>query len=164
MATGGKMERARETIRAGLDRVARGAAFDVVFFRDAPRPLWPELREIEPGAASQALAAIDAQKALTYSRTDLLRAVRSALALPGADTVIVVTDGVPTLGVTDEDEFLGAVARANRGVRARIHSVLLAPGGGALAEPAAAPGPDERPEERLMRRLALDNGGVFIKN
>jgi HEAT repeat protein len=138
--------------------------FDVVCFADAPVTFFPRLLEPVPENVDAARAGLERQRAW-WARADLLRALRAALSIEGVDSIVLLTDGVTTLGVQDPEQLLLEVSRANAGIGARIHVVALEDGASPLqldwseARPAA-----ESPELGFLRRLALDNRGTFVKN
>lgn len=64
------------------------------------------------------------------------------------DELFVLSDGEPTAGVVRQpDEILQMVHEANKYAKVRIHSVFTGTGGGA----------------DLLKRLADENGGVFVQ-
>jgi HEAT repeat protein len=170
MADWNKMVLARKTCMSVLeslpetaqDRGPRG--FSVVCFADAATAFFPRLVEPTPDNLAKARAGIERQQPY-YAQTDLLRAIKLALSIEGTDTLVVVTDGVPTLGVQDPEQLLLEVSRENAGRGARIHVVALEDGNTPLALDSSAVAPaGESPEVAFLRRLALDNAGVFVKN
>jgi HEAT repeat protein len=169
MAEANKRRKARDLVADGLSRIQPvpglppSVELDLVFFKDAPQPLWSSLVPATPGNVAQAIGALERPRP-PLAGTDLLRGLRSALAIPGVDAVVLITDGIPTLGVKATDEIVAETAKANRAVRARISAVLLTTAPGAPAEKPTQPEAGETEEQRLLRRLALDNGGVFVKN
>jgi hypothetical protein len=61
--------------------------------------------------------------------------------------VFLLTDGLPTVGLTDTDKILEAVAAANRYLKVRIHTVFTGTGTGS----------------EFLRKLAEQNDGVFVQ-
>lgn len=170
MSERGKIDLAKRTIMDSLEKLPASPrdpgprGFSIVFFADAPVAQFPRLVEPTPENVEKARKGIENQKAL-YARTDLLRAVKVALAIENVDTIVLFTDGLPTLGVRDPDEVVAAVSRENLGRGVRIHVVALEDGTSPLQLDARADAPaGEDPGVALLRRLALDNGGVFVKN
>lgn len=77
-----------------------------------------------------------------------LEKLRYGEALPtGVDEVFLLTDGMPTVGVTDPDQILKSIAEANRYLKVRIHTVFTGTG----------PGAD------FLKKLAEQNDGVFVQ-
>jgi HEAT repeat protein len=165
----GKMALAKKTALAVLDALPASTAespvgFDIVCFADAATTFYPRLIENTPESRGQARAGLERQRAW-FARTDLLRGLRSALAIEGVDSVVLLTDGVPTLGVSDPEQLLLEVSRENAGKGARIHVVALQDARRPLVLDSSEKAPEgEAAEISFLRRLALDNGGTFVKN
>lgn len=165
----GKMVLAKKTALAVLDALPASTAespvgFDIVCFADAATTFYPRLVENTPESRGQARAGLERQRAW-FARTDLLRGLRSALAIEGVDSVVLLTDGVPTLGVSDPEQLLLEVSRENAGKGARIHVVALEDAKKPLLLDSSEKAPEgEAGEISFLRRLALDNGGTFVKN
>jgi Mg-chelatase subunit ChlD len=89
--------------------------------------------------------------------TDIFEALTQALSLEklrygqaapsGIDEVFLLTDGMPTVGLTDPDKILDAIAAANRYLKVRIHTVFTGTGTGA----------------DFLKKLAEQNDGVFVQ-
>lgn len=80
--------------------------------------------------------------------TNLLGAIREAMEYPEVDTIYLLSDGAPTAGVTDYDELLAEVERANRRRRIKINAISF----------------DPKPEERrLLQALSERNFGVYVE-
>lgn len=169
MEQSGKMLLAKKTALDVIDALPVATdrdpvGFSIVGFADAATAFFPRLIEPSPENRAKAAAAIDRQRPY-WARTDLLRAVRCALAIEGVDSIVLVTDGLPTLGVSDPEQLLLEVSRANASIGARIHVVALRDGSSPLELDTSAVAPaGENPEVTWMRRLALDNNGMFVKN
>jgi HEAT repeat protein len=162
----GKIQLAKRVGAAAIESLQEtpGAGFDIVAFAEAPTAFFPELRAPTPENVGFARNALELQRPW-YAATDLLRAIRAALAIDGVDSVVLLTDGLPTLGVKDPEQLLLEVQKANAGVGARIHVVALRDGTTPLVlDEAPAPGAAEALETSLLRRIALDSGGIFVKN
>lgn len=79
--------------------------------------------------------------------TDLHDALLTALAVADVETLYVLTDGAPTSGlIRDTESLLHVVARANRHLGARIHTIDIG------AEPS-----------EFLQRLAEENGGQCVR-
>jgi hypothetical protein len=79
--------------------------------------------------------------------TDLHDALVTALAIPEVESLYVLTDGAPTSGfLRDTESLLQVVARANRHLGVRIHTIDI---GSETCE--------------LLERLAQDNGGQYVR-
>jgi hypothetical protein len=69
-------------------------------------------------------------------------------ALPKIDELFILSDGDPTTGeVRDTDSICELVQQANKYAKIRINAVFTGTGKGAA----------------LLRRLADENGGVFVQ-
>ncbi|MGQ9590993.1 MAG: HEAT repeat domain-containing protein [Planctomycetota bacterium] len=80
--------------------------------------------------------------------TNLLGAIREAMEYPEVDTIYLLSDGAPTAGVTDYEELLAEVERANRRRRIKINAISF----------------DPKPEERrLLQALSERNFGVYVE-
>lgn len=129
----------RKALAPLLDPPPPGLRFTLMYFNDTTFWLETDLMEATPRAVKRALGA-----AATWSRrgpTDLGGALLTALEHAEADTLVVISDGVPTAGAAVEpDEILQRVTLSNRLRQMVIHS--------------AAPRPSD-----LLRTLALQNHG-----
>ncbi|HZV02354.1 MAG TPA: HEAT repeat domain-containing protein, partial [Planctomycetota bacterium] len=134
MEQAGKIQLAKRVGGAAIESLQEtpGAGFDIVAFAEAPTAFFPELRAPTPENVGFARNALELQRPW-YAATDLLRAIRAALAIDGVDSVVLLTDGLPTLGVKDPEQLLLEVQRANAAVGARIHVVALRDGTTPLA-------------------------------
>jgi Mg-chelatase subunit ChlD len=116
-------------------------------------------RKLEPlgGASKQELAEVGLVGAasLGAGKTNTYGALAAGLGLDGKrpkgydtklDTIFFLSDGKPTTGqFTDRDEILREIKRANDLRRIVIHTIALG-----------------QFEKGFMRRLAKENGGVFV--
>ncbi len=142
---GRRMEQARAALRDSLDRLDPADRFnlirfstDVEAFADKPIPATPEHLD-------RARAFVD--KLVAAGGTRMSDALETALAQPfdpeRLRTVVFLTDGKPTLGVTDPEALLKRVAeRAPDGVRLFVFGV------------------GEDVNARLLDRLAAAHGGL----
>jgi len=80
--------------------------------------------------------------------TNLSAAIRQAFEYPEVDTIFLLSDGAPTVGIIDHQELLDTVERWNRRRRVRINSISFS------ATPA---------EKRLLRALSDRNFGVYVE-
>ncbi len=80
--------------------------------------------------------------------TNLLSALRQALEYSDLDTIYLLSDGAPTVGVTNQDELLRELRRLNRRRKVKINAISFHP----------------LPAEReLLRSLAVQNHGVYVE-
>lgn len=161
---GPKWTLARAELLRALDALPREVRFEVLFMRDAPVAVFGELRHATPANLDRARKAIEAQRPLAIAQTLIGRTLERALAHAQADTIYFVSDGADT---TQDDRAVRLrVARANarRDVPARIHSILVRQGAGAVAVDDGPGRADDPFDIRFMRGLSRDSGGVFVRN
>ena len=145
-----RIERAEEELTQALDALRPGETFNVVAFSETSRLFDPDMADATPAQT---------QRAATFLRglevggdTNLESAVARALMLRDVNEVVLLTDGVPTLGETDPVRLAGVIRRAN--VRhARISTIGLVgrnPDGSDGSFAAA----------QTLRQIARDSGGT----
>lgn len=134
---------------AGLNRELDGAiggldgqgAFNILFFADQVTGLWHGIRAAD--RRNRARARTWADRQVARGGTNLWAGLERALEDDEADTLVVLTDGQPTVGrLIDPEVILASFRQRNRHLRLQVHAVEL----GLLDTP-------------LMRRLAAENGG-----
>lgn len=148
MAT--RIDRARQELRDALETLQPGESFDVLAFSADCHPFE---RSLVPADAADISRAVDFVNSLRLSpATNLERALKQALALRGVNVVVVITDGVPTLGETDFGKLALRVRQLNVN-RARIFTIGL-----------VGKDPDGHDESfqaaQLLRQIASDSGGA----
>lgn len=164
MAHDGRWERARAELRRAIEPMTPRTRFQVLFFRDAPVPVFRGgLAPATDENKARALRALEQQRPLAAAQTAIGRALEDALDL-GAEAIYFVSDGIDA--AQDDAALRLRVARKNalRAVPARIHTVLVREG---AQEVSLDEGPDDPAapiDVRLMRGLARDSGGVFVRN
>jgi Mg-chelatase subunit ChlD len=82
-----------------------------------------------------------------YGETNLSGALDAALALPGVTDVFLLSDGQPTVGITDYDELRAHLKQVDAG-RARLSTFALGAG-------------EQFEGVELLRNIAADNGGAY---
>lgn len=80
--------------------------------------------------------------------TNLLGAIKAALEYQEVDTIYLLSDGAPTVGVTDHEKLLAEVERLNRRSRVKINTISFDP---------------KEDERRLLQALADQNYGVYVE-
>jgi len=77
----------------------------------------------------------------------------------GIDTIYALTDGVPTVGVSEPNKFLKRYGFLNRYLQVRVHTLQI------TADPASKkPGDNEEKEAKpLLEGLAEEANGKFIE-
>ena len=143
---GEKMEQARAGLRQVIGALNDGDVFNVIAYDSSVRPLWAEPRLLTPETRAEALDFVAALKAV--GGTNIEGALAAALtgnpasALPSA--VVFLTDGRPTVGVTDPEAIAARAAAANKERGTRIFVLGVGVDVNAV----------------LLDRLALDNHGA----
>jgi hypothetical protein len=145
-----RIDRAREELRRAVETLQPGETFDVISFcRDANKAS-DTMLPATPGNLTAAKQYVDGLS--LGPGTNLEAAMHEALGLPGVNVVVLITDGVPTVGETNP----GKLARKIEGWNAsgaRIYSVGLV---GRNPD-----GTDDTFEAtKLLRAISHDSGGT----
>jgi Mg-chelatase subunit ChlD len=149
---------AREQIGRYLDAVTPRHRFNLVVFGAGARALFAELVPGTPRHVQQAREFLFSSA--PEGKTDLFGGILTGLDLAGldhwdpvrsgVDSVVVVTDGIPTAGVvTHPEDICRIVTQLNRNSGIQVHVVDL---GRRHAAFAAA-----------LERMARDNGGRYVR-
>jgi HEAT repeat protein len=104
------------------------------------------LPKLDPKVRGDLDAFIQASKA--EGLTNLFGAIKLSFDYPELDTLYILSDGAPTLGVVDHQELLAKVARLNQRRKLKINTISF------------NPAPDER---KLLQELAQRNYGVYVE-
>jgi Ca-activated chloride channel family protein len=120
--SGKKIGQARKALEFCAENLNDGDHFELVRFSTEVEPLFGQLVEAAPANRAKAEDFIKDLKANGATAID--EALHKALALRPADSarpfvVIFLTDGMPTIGVTDEEQILANVKQSDSG-RTRI--------------------------------------------
>ncbi|MFZ4395967.1 MAG: vWA domain-containing protein [Kiritimatiellia bacterium] len=112
-----KLHFCREGWRLALRQLRAGDRFNVVAFQDHERLCFPAWTAADPDTLTRAESFVGTMQA--SGNTDIYRAMRQLLDLqrtPGRPAIaIVVSDGVPTVGMTDSSEVIGQFTVDNDG-------------------------------------------------
>ena len=112
---GQKMDQARGALRFFLQSLRPSDHFNVVPFSTEARPFYPAPVVADEKHVADALEQAKGLEA--RGGTNIHDALTQALAAPTADgrvpIVVFLTDGMPTVGVTDDKGLLGACRKAN---------------------------------------------------
>jgi hypothetical protein len=137
----GSFEASRDTLTDWIDRLPASARFNVLLFDATVRPWKPRPQAASRQARREARAHVRAARPL--GRTNLLGALTQALNDPEADTVVLFSDGVPSVGLRVEPEdVLDEILALNRLRQVRIEAFAPAP-------------------SQALRRMAESSGGRF---
>ncbi len=150
------IERAKGELHKALSGLGSDETFGIVALSHAARRWKKRLVPANAADIAQANAWINAMS--LDDGTNLERAMRQAFGMRGVNTIVLVTDGVPTDGVQDFVK-LGALVRALNTGGARIDTVGLK---GDNPPDAEHPAPNEEFEATaLLQQIARDSGGTF---
>jgi len=115
--TESKLQRAVEGVRASLESLGPEDVFNVVAFRDRVETLFPEAVAADAVHLAQArtfLAGLHAR-----GKTDVFASLEALRGLPSVPSrpmqALLITDGVPTQGVTDTSDIIERFSRLNDG-------------------------------------------------
>jgi hypothetical protein len=159
----GKFDAAREALLDAIDALPAAATFNVAVFADFVRFLSPtRLLKATPKAKRRARTFLRNQKPLS-AKTDIYAAFRKAFLFDGADSFFFVSDGAPTTGkLRDPRLILYEINRENLYKKVKIHSIAFFSG---RKQFTVHRGPfSENPVLEFMRKLAEENGGIFLHN
>ena len=142
---GEKFAQARASLHLFLDSLSPEDQFDVVPFATEAEPFFASRVPATPERIGEAKARVD--KLVAAGGTNIEGALTKALASQVADgrvpIVVFLTDGEPTVGMTNKDDILASVKRGNTG-----GSRVFVLGVGAKLD------------THLLDRLAQDHGGA----
>lgn len=144
-----RIDRARDELVHALKGLSPDETFDIVVFSDKAVSFAPALSPATPPqieGASRFLRAVRVQ-----GGTNMEAAMRAALGFAGVNEIVLITDGVPTLGETDFGKLASDVQKRNKNL-ARISAV------GLLGR--NPDGTDDSFEaEGLLRRITRESSG-----
>jgi hypothetical protein len=144
-----RIDRARQELRNALATLEPGESFDIIAFGGDIKPLSDQLEEATPEDIANANQFLD--KLDFIPSTDLQSALYAALAVRGVNVIVLITDGVPTVGETDFDKIARHIRKHN-GPHARIYTIGL-----------VGKNPDGTDQSfqagQLLQQLARDSGG-----
>ncbi len=151
----------KRELKQALTGLEDGSLFNMVFFSASVHVWKPEVQKMDAKIRKEAIDYVDSVEVIGGTSTyDALEAayalgdfgkLRKREADPTGegrvDTIVLLSDGRPTLGrTTDPDAIRGAVREWNRARRIAIHAIAF--------------GNDADP--KFMRGLADDTGGTFL--
>lgn len=113
--------------------------FTIVLFAERPYYWRAGLVDAGPAEKDDARSFLDATTA--FGGTNIFDAVAGAMRLDGAQTIYLLTDGDPTVGVTNTTTIVQRIARTNRDLGITLHTIAAGEASGNfLADLAAANG------------------------
>ncbi len=157
MAENQKIDQAKKALRFCIANLGEADHFNIISFATEVRKFTETWNTTEPERLGAARGYIDAIKAI--GGTDINQAIREALSMrpmpcrdrgaPHAWThnpyfIVFITDGEPTVGVTQPEEILANIAKANEDRASRVFVL----------------GVGHQVNTKLLDRMADDNGGA----
>ena len=128
-----KIDVASYELKKVIHMLPDGAQFNIVFFhRDAEALSAPLMVTLNKATRARAYAWIDALE--LKGQTNIFKGMEKAFTFAGPaspnggpDTFYLLSDGQPTTGIKETDEFCRAIAQLNRGLKIVIHTVAIKP-------------------------------------
>jgi hypothetical protein len=112
-----KLHFCREGLLKALNHLRPGDRFNVMAYRDRPTLCFPDWTEAKPEALVQARGFVMAMQ--STGETDIYGSIRQVLALPRDPLrpllVLLVSDGVATMGETDSARIISGFSAENQG-------------------------------------------------
>jgi len=145
-----RIDRAEQELRRALNGLRPDETFNIVVFSDEARSFDSGMAPATPDLVRRATDFLDSLR--VDGGTNLESALMRALTLPDVNEVVLLTDGVPTVGETDFGTLARRVRRLNRN-HARISAVGMVgknPDGTDNSFEAA----------QLLQQIARDSGGT----
>lgn len=157
-----RIDRAAGELTNAMKSLQSGETFSIVAFSHAARRFTKQLVPAEPNSIAQANQWLD-RMPLDYG-TDLEKALRQAFSMRGVNVVVLITDGVPTVGEKNFGKLISHIRELNIS-HARIDTIGLQ---GDNVDP-DDPSPDKVAKAHqedleatdLLRQIARDSGGGF---
>ncbi len=148
----------RELWRAMRSIDAPQSAFNAIFFASNVDAVWKRLAHVRKNTRAKVKKAIG--KIQANGGTNVWGALQRAFLDQAADTIVILTDGQPSVGkVTAPDEILAAVAKLNRFKRLQIHAVYLPEDSVSLMTNVIS----SQAASNFMKRLAQIGGGQYVE-
>ncbi|MGI4787432.1 MAG: VWA domain-containing protein [Janthinobacterium lividum] len=145
-----RIVRADAEIRKAMAGLRPDETFDIIAFNNEVHSFDTELAPATPGAIKQASAFLDSL--YVNDGTDTQAGLAAALSIPDVNEIVLLTDGVPGLGITDPDSLADFIRHRNKN-HARISCVGMV-------------GKDQDGIDRtfeatsLLQQIAHDSGGA----
>ena len=154
-----RIEQARVELAKQFKTLADGETFSLIAFSDEIHLFRRDLVAATPDTLQSAQNFLDALE--PDGDTDLERALKTALAMPDVNVVVVITDGVPrtrTLVYSTPEDFEKLASRIDAADSAHVPIYaygLLGPN---------PDGTDDSPEASVfLSEIAADSGGKFVE-
>ena len=147
-----RIKRADAEIRKALAGLRPDETFDIIAFNNEIYTFDTELAPATPNMREKASAFLDTL--IVNDGTNTQAGMRAALSIPDVNEVVLLTDGVPGMGITDTDSLTDYIRHINKN-HARISCVGMV-------------GTDEDGVDRtfeatgLLEKIAHDSGGACL--
>ena len=105
-----------------LERLTSSTSFSIVLFDSAIRVWKQSCVQADEESVNEAKDYLEYEK--PFGGTNIYSALRTALEIEGVQTIFLLTDGAPSVGLTAENEIIHEITRANRHKRVRINTLL----------------------------------------
>ena len=115
-----RIKRADSEIRKAMNTLRPDETFDIIAFNNEVHPFDSELTPATPGMVRRASDFLDTL--IVNDGTNLEGGMMAALSLPDVNEVVLLTDGVPTVGEQDFGKLARLIRRHNQS-HARISAV-----------------------------------------
>lgn len=115
-----RIKRAESEIRKALATLRPDESFDIIAFNNEVHAFDPELAPATPGMVRRASDFLDTL--IVNDGTNLEDGMTAALSMPDVNEVVLLTDGVPTVGEQDFSKLARLIRRRNQN-HARISAV-----------------------------------------
>ncbi len=146
-------------VKKALTELPDGKDFTIIFFADVINDNMIFSKSlVELNAESRAKGSKFVEGWKPFGGTDILKALKLALAYEGVDTIYLISDGSPSVDVTKPEELLTRVRELNTN-GAKIHTI-----GTFVIKSDDSTSTKETKEKgkNLLAKLAAENGGVFV--
>ncbi|HBP19887.1 MAG TPA: hypothetical protein DEA08_19115 [Planctomycetes bacterium] len=150
---GDRLKKSKEQLTKCINGLDARSSFTVMCYSSQIRPWNSKLQPANPKNKAKAISFVETLQANGNTRTR--GALVQAFETLGADTIVLLSDGMPTgtkpngKDVYSEDEILGEVAGINKTKQWEIHTFGFGQKGGTLAD--------------FMEALAKQNHGKFTR-
>jgi hypothetical protein len=120
----GKFDQVIAEVKAYVASAPPSTRFGVIDYAEKPRAWKDKLVAANRGNARNAEAFLKGSQ--PYGPTNVIDALRMALAMPNIDTVVLLSDGLPNRGSpSSPDAILQALQKENRHLRVAIHTLAV---------------------------------------
>jgi len=132
-----------DAMKQAISSMPSSTRFNIVLFSSGTT-LWHQESQ-SPSDESIASASEFLDKSLPFGGTNIYASLRTAMQVPDVQNIFLMTDGEPSVGITDTNRIVTDITRRNRDLRININTIA---GGQAKAE--------------FLADLAAANGGQAV--